>query len=87
MEVSNNELCINVAVTDDYKVDVEVPELHLQADEDFRVFYYNNKDFYSFRALDYFNKPYSFEEKYKLMVRKNPNLDTWIKEFGLIPNE
>lgn len=75
----------DVVVITDYKYinQIDVPELELKAGDDIRGFYHRNKGKYDFVPMNYYDKPYTQEDKLEVFRKKNPMLDKWIEEFDL----
>lgn len=83
VRILNRDIDIEIVVDYNNIIGYDVPELGLNKGDNLRIFYLNNKNKYVFESLNYYDKPYTQEDKLKYLLQKRPILSKLIDEFDL----
>ena len=84
VRISNDRKSEEVVMNRDYVAEFTYPSLGIKKGDDMKLFYINNKYFYSFTPIEYYVKPYAPKEIYEVLVKKNSVLEDLKNEFDLI---
>jgi len=74
VRISKEDFSVDVVSFADNIVAEDCLELKLKEGDSLRKFYYNNKD-YKFERKDYYEKPYTQEDKYEILNKQNPFIE------------
>ena len=81
VRISKGEFSVDVISFANNTVAEDCPELKLKVGDSLRKFYYNNQREYEFEKKNYYEEPYTQEDKYEILSEQNPVIDK-LKENG-----